>query len=455
MSDKFRYQLRQEAQKWQAEGLIDSQIYMEIAQRYQFAELEDNARNRFVMTLLGLGGVLLGLGVITLVAANWQLWSRSLRVIFLVSLFISSNTAGFYLWKSQRQGWQSFLGQTLLLFGALVLGANLGLMSQMFHLSGAVYQLYFVWGLGVLAMAYSLRMTSLGIFTTILLGIGYSLGIPELFRPGELSGLQLVIQQMPLLAVISLVPLAYWCSSRWIFGLGWILAVFSLEVNLVRQIFKFADISTLVVAVTAVMACTLVPALLWVYRGSLWKQNQAFDGIAQGLALAFLSILFYWLSFNFVWGDLETVITQLVWWDLLTFVDASIFAVFTVFAWIRFGKQGESRYWQISLSSTLVAASLIITGVLVWWHFVISEISVVAILGFNLLLFLLGLSLLRNAINLGRRSTFWNGIALLVLQLFTRMLEYNTGLVFKAVVLFICGVAIIIGGVWFERNKKV
>ena len=58
LSDKFRHQLRQEAEQWRAEGLIDASVYEQLCDRYQFNELEASARNRFVVILLGLGSIL-------------------------------------------------------------------------------------------------------------------------------------------------------------------------------------------------------------------------------------------------------------------------------------------------------------------------------------------------------------------------------------------------------------
>jgi uncharacterized membrane protein len=96
VSDKFRHQLRREAQVWRDEGLIDAGQYQHLAQRYQFTQLDTTARNRFVAILVGLGSVLIGLGVITFVAANWQELPRAVKVMLLLSLFIGVNVTGFY-----------------------------------------------------------------------------------------------------------------------------------------------------------------------------------------------------------------------------------------------------------------------------------------------------------------------------------------------------------------------
>ena len=61
--------------------------------------------------------------------------------------------------------------------------------------------------------------------------------------------------------------------------------------------------------------------------------------------------------------------------------------------------------------------------------------------------------LIRYALKTGQRSGYWSGILLLALQVISRMLEFNTDLLFKALVLFVCGVAIIVAGIWFEKNK--
>ncbi|NJN23861.1 MAG: DUF2157 domain-containing protein [Acaryochloridaceae cyanobacterium RL_2_7] len=209
---EFRRRLRDESQQWQQEGLIEPNLYQVLAERYDFANLSEEPHNQFVGILLGLGGILLGLGAITFVAANWQVWSRVTRVVLLLGLFLSVNSAGFYLWRHpQKRSRLQRLGHGLLLTGSLLLGANLGLMSQMFHQSGPVYQLYFVWSLGVLVMAYSLRLMSLGILSWILMMVSYfsSGGLPLLQNNG-LTVIDYGVFYLPILiSVLYCLPLAH------------------------------------------------------------------------------------------------------------------------------------------------------------------------------------------------------------------------------------------------------
>ncbi|BDA71002.1 hypothetical protein CAL7716_051680 [Calothrix sp. PCC 7716] len=84
MIDNFKRKLRTEAQLWRDEGLIDEHLHEQLAARYKFNNLEAEGRDSFVFILIGLGAVLLALGVITFVAANWQVLNH-LYLFYVVS----------------------------------------------------------------------------------------------------------------------------------------------------------------------------------------------------------------------------------------------------------------------------------------------------------------------------------------------------------------------------------
>ncbi|HEY9652825.1 MAG TPA: DUF2157 domain-containing protein [Coleofasciculaceae cyanobacterium] len=448
VSEKFRRQLRQEVEQWLAEELIDASMYEQLSNRYQFNELETAARNRFITILLGLGSILLGLGLITFVAANWQAWSRGVKVVLLLSVFIGVSSAGFFLWRRSIDRWQRRLGQGLLLLGGLALGANIALMSQLFHHSGPVYQLYLVWGLGVLAMAYSLRLELLGLLAVLLIGLGYGQGQPDVVAIGEVAWLRLMVQHMPILSGLMFIPLAYWCRSRWLFRIGAIAIIASLEINVLR--FNLSNAP----AWSAAIACALPPALLWGYRDALWRQHlpstQSFDPIARSLAIAFLGLLFYVLSFLRLWDTSSVPAAEdasLLPWPFL--VDILILGSLTVWEWLRL-----LGWRQVDRTTTVIGMMIVITALVPYWHLSISRLPAIAVLIFNVFLLLLAIGLVREGLAQGQRRLFWGGMVLLTLQIFSRMLEYNTGLLFKSIVLLLCGFGIITAGLWFERHVR-
>ena len=460
VSENFCHQLRQEAKLWRSEGLINEDLYQQLSERYQFYSLETAASNRFIAVITGLGGILIGLAAITFVAANWQFWSREFKVALLLSLFIGINATGFYLWRTptgtagKRDGWKQRLGHALLLLGAIILGANMALMSQMFHISGSPYGLWLVWGLGVLAMAYSLRLTSLGVLAMILMGSGYWLAVFDLMllrSKEEFSWLELLVQHMPVVASLLFVPLAYWCRSRAIFALAAIEIVFSLETSLFQG-------SSVAPAWIAAIACALPPALLWGYDDTLWPNihSRWFQPLARNMALWFLGGMFYFCSFRW-WENASSqqieAATLLSWIPLL---DVALLGGLTVLEWLYLARQGRKHPSRrgVDLPTNTIACFIAVSALIPLWHFSFSSIPLLATFAFNALLFLLAAGLIREGLALGNRGTFWGGMVLLVLQIISRMLEYNTGLLFKAFVFFLCGIGAIAAGLVFERYSS-
>ncbi|MEB3288889.1 MAG: DUF2157 domain-containing protein [Leptolyngbya sp.] len=449
MPERFRRQLRQEAETWQAEGLINAALYETLADRYQFTALEKEASHRFIAILMGLGAVLLGLGAITFVAANWQVWPQAARVAVLLSTFLGVNGLGFYGWNrpAETSRWQR-LGHGLLLLGALLLGANLGLMSQMFHQSGDLFELLLVWGLGVAAMAYSLRITSLGLFSLLLVGLGYAFSWGRSTVWQEWSTTALLIQHMPLLVAAVFVPLAYWCRSRVLLGFSGLILALSFMAN--GQLHGIWHQGWLMA-----VALALPPALLWSYSDRLWRPTTEPDWFAPVLrqvALWFLGVLFYILSFHSWWqyppppSDSLTTL-----WDWPPLLDAAVLSVVTGLGWAQLRYEILSRRGRAQvINSALIALLLVVTVTLLVGQ---GRLGVMTALGFNVLLFTLAIGLVRDGLTLTQRSTFWGGIVLLVLGIISRSLEYNTGLLFKSMVLAACGVGIIAAGLWFERRK--
>jgi len=168
----------------------------------------------------------------------------------------------------------------------------------------------------------------------------------------------------------------------------------------------------------------------------------------------FLAAVCYLFSFHYIWRDLnvgrneETVLSHPA-----VFGQLIIFTSLTIYQWWRLG-QRKNRGWRLAFNSTLVAVTSVLTGLgvgsavagfsflnVVWLPTVI----------YNALLFFLAIALIRQGLNQEIRLQFWAGLLFLSLQIFSRMLEYQTGLVLKSVIFFLCGLAIVVAGLWFER----
>jgi len=468
-SDKFRHQLRHEAQIWQAEGLIDELQYEQLSQRYQFNTLDSTARNSFIAILVGLGSILIGLGIITFVAANWQELPRLGKVTLLLSLFISVNIAGFWLWKHPKESRQR-LGHGLLLLGALVLGANMGLMGQIFHIDAPFYELLFAWGIGVLAMAYSLRLTSLGVLSIILLWLGYwgywGSAIAQNWSTAmtEVTWSSLMGQHLPLLSVVLFIPLAYWCRSGWIFALGAIAIITSLEANIQPFIW-----GTFQRGWVTSIAFALPAALLWSYDDSplvhgnflrLYRHDRhfrfgSFQAIARNLALFTLGVLFIFAATTAFWDSLaqssEYIPSQQ---NQLLLIDAVVLTGIAIWQWIGLIASHRRRRQQ-NVTTIVVGVFICIVAIVTFWHIEVTNITSFATFIFNVMLFLFAAGLIRTGLAKGGRRAFWGGMLLLSLRIFYVFLLSATGLLFKSFIFILCGIGVMAVGLWFERHIRI
>ncbi len=455
INEKFRRQLRQEAKLWQEEQIIDDSVYQQLAIRYQFDHLETAASSRFVMILIGLGSILLGLGVITFVAANWQDWSKELKVILLLSLFIGVNTTGFYLWKQPsdtlEMGRKQRLGQGLLILGALILGANIALMGQIFHQSGSAYELFLVWGIGVLVMSYSLQLTSLGFLGLLLYGIGYWTGTSNLFSLQEFSILHLILEHTPLIAGFIFIPLAYRCQSRVLFIMTLLILIPGLQISISPLVNSNLS-EGLIFAIFSIFT----PALLWSYDDSLWPtiDSRLFQPASRTLSIILLAILFFAFSFNGMWNNPYSENSSLIPISNFVLIDFVIFLGILFLQWFQLVKPSaiHPNKWGFDSVTSVIAGFLGLTGLICFWHLQIHPIPEIATFLFNVQMFLLAAGLIRIGLAQTQRFAFWGGMILLVSQIMSRTFEYNTELILKAFVFTLCGIGVIIAGLWFERH---
>ena len=435
-TEKFRRQLRKEATKWREEGLIEPALYDRFANRYDFSGIDSASSGQFISILLGLGGILLGLGAITLVAANWQVW----------------------------------------------------LMSQMFHQGGSISGLYLVWGLGVLAMAYGLQLTSLGVLSAILLGMSYW----EIFTGyrawewvGNTDWISTLQIYLPLLGMPLFLPLSHIQRSRVLYvvsGLGLISLIWSRGALVHWQSGSIA------------LVLVLIPAVLWVYHTQFWRWpneqiaalstarsplqqrlgadgpvalneegRDRFQAVGQSLAIWFVTITVYAYSFRGAWRGTAERDGAMARSFSLALVILCAIALYGGWQWWLRSRKRPSILW---MKTPIFFGLLALVGILTFSNLQLGNpdwseptasrafifFLVSSPLVMNLLLFFIGFAMLHDGMQLGIRHRFWGGLGIVVIGLMSRVFEYNTGLTLKALVLAICGILVIVAGLWFERQ---
>lgn len=146
--------LRKEIPKWVDRDWITSDQADRITRHYQ-AEDEEPAYSLAFMLLSGLAALLVGSGLILIVAYNWSDFGRSLRT--LISLFPLLLGLGVFGWALFRRPDQVAWRESGSAFLMLMLAASLGLIAQTYRIMTEPAPFVLAWLLLSIPLLYTLR----------------------------------------------------------------------------------------------------------------------------------------------------------------------------------------------------------------------------------------------------------------------------------------------------------
>lgn len=134
-------------------GIISSETADAIEAYYE--KKRESSPNRLLIAFGILGALLTGLGIILIVAHNWDHYAQSTQTILaFLPLLIGQGFAGFtILRKAENSVWK----EASAVFLIFALGACIALVSQIYHLLGELSSYLFWWTLLSLPLMYLLR----------------------------------------------------------------------------------------------------------------------------------------------------------------------------------------------------------------------------------------------------------------------------------------------------------
>ena len=134
--------LLNEIEAWRECGLISGEQAGDILGLY------DLRRGRLQRVLSGVGGVLVGLGFLSFIAANWLSMSRLLRAGLILVGYIAAMAAA---WRCEDKFPRT--SRAFLLLAGFIYGGGIFLMGQMFHQGGTWHSATGWWILGLFPAA--------------------------------------------------------------------------------------------------------------------------------------------------------------------------------------------------------------------------------------------------------------------------------------------------------------
>jgi uncharacterized membrane protein len=425
----FRRHLKNHLPLLQADGLITPDQARDISQRFRLNDLAAESTRTLLMAIYIIGAFLIGIGVISFVAAHWTAIPRQVKVALLFAAMIASHFAGFYLWK--MTGKSPRLGHALTILGTLIFGASIGLMAQIFHIRGSATGLFGPWAIGAIVMAYALGSTPNAVIAIVTSFIWFT---------GRVTWGQLTYWYYPFAAAALFLPYCYWRKSTFAFtltllavALGTILACFDVAGN------KFFCMC--IIAIGLLYACWGLIAI----GGTNFK---SFGSPAIFLGYLAVSISVYLCSFLEVAE--ETLYSHNAYPrdslpQVLPALAALVIGMLLVTPAILRSRHNAAL--TKVFSAVMVTFGLYLIGSISGSQFIFAGLANIAFLT-------LAVVLIWIARDLEDRRLFWSGIIMVALMVVSRSFEYETGLIIKAVAFTAGGVAVIVAGVVFEKFLK-
>ncbi|MFH1124849.1 MAG: DUF2157 domain-containing protein [Pseudomonadota bacterium] len=263
-----------EVDQWVEAGIIDLAQAEAIRTRYPPTD-ETTSWGRIIF--LAMGAVLFGLGVILLIAYNWEEMHKAVKLGLIGLSLTSAHVLG--MWFRRPESRFRTVGEALHLLGTMLFGAGIWLVAQIYHLDEHYPNAFLVWGVGALALGWTLPSVPQAILGAVILTLWNGFEVLSFGQVNHLAS--------PLI-FFGVLPLAWAFQSRVLLATG----VVSFLITLAITCLGISD--DLIVPILFFCACMLLSASLLVREKGLFPGSA---GIFSFLGhLPYLAIL-YVLSF--------------------------------------------------------------------------------------------------------------------------------------------------------------
>jgi len=137
-------------------------------------EEKEDTQKSTIRLIVTFGAVLVGAGIFSFIAANWQEMTRPVKITLILVSMLISYSAGWYM-KEKSNLLKT--GEALILLGAIIYGAGIFLVAQMFNIRANWPDGFILWMIGTIAMAFAVESYPL-FYLAIPLGIVALVGHP-------------------------------------------------------------------------------------------------------------------------------------------------------------------------------------------------------------------------------------------------------------------------------------
>ena len=409
-------------------------ITQETAQKIQdyYTNKSGSSANRLFIVFGILGAILIGLGIILIIAHNWDELSRAFKTsVAFLPLIMGQVLCGFVLLKKQHNTAWIESASAFLFFSV---GASITLISQIFHIPGNLSAFLLTWMLLCLPLIYVMQTSIVSLL--YLIGITYYAGETSYWSyPPSESYLYWLLLFMGL-------PYYYYLFRRkpesnfmifhhWIVPLSVVVALGTVA-NKIHELMFIAYFS-------------LFGMLYLIGEQDFFirqkPRNNAYKILGALGSIALLLVL----SFDWFWNDLRTLDLQFI--EVITAPDFFAAAVTTLFSGILLYLQYNNKGWHNIKPLSLVFIMFIVTFILGLW----TSIAVVLI---NLCVFAIGILTIREGAHQNHLGILNFGLLVITALVVCRFFDTDLSFVIRGILFVSVGAGFFAANIWMLKKRK-
>lgn len=428
LTKKQKHWLQYESDEWVEQGVINSQQQSQILGRYSTSYVESFYSSWSSLLLISLGAILIGGGIILLIAHNWESFGKGTRTVLSILPLLLAQALTWYSvrYKPQLTGLREASG--ILLFFAVA--ASIALISQTYHIYGDLERFLVTWLL---------------------------LGIPTLYLVESAGVLMLVcalilwlcgLEREPYwLYYITLVPYLYSLYKRQRLVLfHWALwfIVIGTTISIIYSVAWNSPLDDWMIYITLALCGFYYSLGKWLFgfkEHGFWANPLCSAGV---LGILFISLLLTWEDF-YRYSRLDTEAN----WGFNDYLILSVFAISIVsivgFLIHKF-KSLEIHQWL--LIGSVLLAGLGIAG----FHLGLSELVYIVLA--NVYVLVASVVLMSQGIRQHRLMLLNGGLLWFSFLVLFRFFDSDIPFVLKGVVFIFIGSAFIGVNIWYNKKLK-
>lgn len=135
-------------QKWVKDGTITK-----AQAKKMMADTKEQSSNNLIVVLSTIGAILLGIGAILFIASNWRVMPDIVKTLIMAGSTFLAYYIGYVL-KYQKNNLPK-VGASLIFLGALLFGATIFLIAQIYNITANNHVLMLIWIAGILPLVYA------------------------------------------------------------------------------------------------------------------------------------------------------------------------------------------------------------------------------------------------------------------------------------------------------------